>query len=299
MMADISTLHGLAAALALVTAPASSQSAVPRAPTDKWVVDFADSQCTATRNYGSADKPLFLLFKPAPMGSVMQVAVLRKGKSGETAQVDAKLSVDQGQAIDTSLLAFTARKQGRRVNVINLQLDTFDQVREAKVLSISAAGEVNESFALTDVVPLMKAVDMCLADLRRVWNVGEAHNGRIKEGGGPKANLGSYFNADDYPDVAISGGETGTVELAMLIDEAGKIADCTVVATSGAAALDAQSCAVLTERAKFRPAVGNDGKPVKSSLTQRIRWDLENLRSHREYGNERPAAPLASPPTDR
>ena len=60
----------------------------------------------------------------------------------------------------------------------------------------------------------------------------------------------------------------------LLIDEAGKLANCMVVGTSGYASLDAQSCAVLKERAKFVPALGIDGKPTKSGILQRIRWQM-------------------------
>ena len=43
--------------------------------------------------------------------------------------------------------------------------------------------------------------------------------------------------------------------MVILIDEFGKVADCTVTQTSGAASIDAQSCAVIRERGKFRPAI--------------------------------------------
>ena len=67
----------------------------------------------------------------------------------------------------------------------------------------------------------------------------------------------------------------GAVSLALLIDEQGKVADCTVTQTSGVAALDAQSCAIIKERGKFSPAIGHDGKPAKSSWLQRINWALQ------------------------
>jgi hypothetical protein len=62
------------------------------------------------------------------------------------------------------------------------------------------------------------------------------------------------------------------VTLALLIDETGKIADCTVIGTSGAASLDTQSCGMLKDRARFKPAIGLDGKPAKGSFIQRITW---------------------------
>ena len=83
------------------------------------------------------------------------------------------------------------------------------------------------------------------------------------------------FSSDDYPGIAVFNDQMGAVSLVLLIDEQGKVADCTVTQTSGVAALDAQSCAVIKERGKFSPAIGQDGKPAKSSWLQRINWRLE------------------------
>jgi protein TonB len=57
-----------------------------------------------------------------------------------------------------------------------------------------------------------------------------------------------------------------------LIDTDGKVASCMVIGSSGVASLDAQSCAIVTSRARFRPALGLDGKPARSGKIQRIRW---------------------------
>lgn len=61
---------------------------------------------------------------------------------------------------------------------------------------------------------------------------------------------------------------------AILIDEKGKVADCTVTQTSGLAALDSQTCFIITSRAKFVPAVGADGNPAKHSMSPRIQWKM-------------------------
>ena len=83
------------------------------------------------------------------------------------------------------------------------------------------------------------------------------------------------FTSDDYPTDAIASEDSGTVRVSVLIDERGQIADCSIIGASGAAALDAQTCALLQKRARFAPAVGLDGKPTKDAFTQNISWRLE------------------------
>ena len=57
-------------------------------------------------------------------------------------------------------------------------------------------------------------------------------------------------------------------------DERGAVADCSITETSGYATIDAQSCAIIQERAKFEPAIDTQGKPTRSSYSQRITWKL-------------------------
>ena len=59
-----------------------------------------------------------------------------------------------------------------------------------------------------------------------------------------------------------------------MIQENGRVADCTIVETSGVPVLDTQVCAMLTVRAKFEPARGRDGKPAKDSFTGGVIWRM-------------------------
>ena len=153
-----------------------------------------------------------------------------------------------------------------------MPLSDYLPLRTASALHLKSAGEIDHSFALSQMEPVARALDLCIADLRKVWNITDAAKD-IGPTATPKAPLFSYFESADYPTVAARGEATGTVALVTLIDEAGKVASCMVTQTSGYASLDAQSCAIITVRAKFNPAIV-DGKPAKSGMTSRIRWML-------------------------
>jgi TonB family protein len=264
-------LRFLAWTIFLVIGPNMAQAAALRAPTGKWVVDFADHQCLASRNYGTTGDPLYLALKPSPQGKMMQIAVVRKGRKGSWAtEAPVTIQIDGGAPLQLDLLAFGAKADPLRTLLINLPSASFAPMRRATKLSIEAPGEIDESFALTQMPSLMVEVDRCLADLERVWNVGHAAKAGLRTRA--TANLAKYFSSSDYPDTAVRSGEGGTVEFALLIDETGKVADCMVTATSHVPVLDAQSCAVVIERARFVPAVGADGKPAKDAVINRVRW---------------------------
>ena len=71
---------GRVTALAAVFANTAASAAEPLQPTAKWVVNFDAAQCVASRNYGTADKPLFLVLKAPPIGDVLQIGIIRNGR---------------------------------------------------------------------------------------------------------------------------------------------------------------------------------------------------------------------------
>jgi TonB family protein len=172
------------------------------------------------------------------------------------------------------MTTYTPKGSEYRVYLINMRAEEFAMVRAAKELTVRA-DNLDERFALSDMTALLKIVDECVADLRRVFNVTDpptAEESPLKSRA--RTNLARLFNSEDYPAVAIDRNQTGTVKFALLISEDGRVADCTIIETSGVAALDTQVCAVLKSRARFQPGVGADGKPAKDAVTGRITWRI-------------------------
>lgn len=244
-----------------------------REPTAKWVVNFADAQCIASRAYGSSENPLHLILKAPPLGEVMQVAVVTKGSWPESRQVEANIRVDDGAPLATTMLMFSPPKNNTRVYMMNMPANDFSLVRQAGRLSIRSQG-LDETFALSQMEPLLRVVDRCVADLRNVWNIGDPQGAQSVLADRASANMARLFDDTDYPTVALDQGKSGTVRFAVLIDETGRVSDCTIIETSGVAALDAQTCFVVKDRGRFRPARGLDGKPAKDAAIQLVRWKV-------------------------
>jgi TonB family protein len=257
--------------LAAATLSAAGAAAEPRAPTGKWNVDFADAQCVADRDYGTPANPLRLLLKAPPVGGVMQVAVLRGADASPPRQVDSVVTVEGRPPIKVNLLMFTPKGARERIYLLNMPSADFAPAWQAKSLSVRSEG-LSVTFALSEMEPLRKIVDECVADLRRVFNVGDIGPDPLRFKRRASANIASVFSSDDYPAVAVMKGQGGKVRFALLIREDGRVADCTVIETSGVASLDTQACAMLKRRAKFQPAIGIDGKPAKDSVVGAITW---------------------------
>lgn len=89
-----------------------------------------------------------------------------------------------------------------------------------------------------------------------------------------KGSLVGLFSSDDYPKEALRAGETGTVHVLLTIDASGRVSDCHVMLSSLSPSLDAATCSVLSERARFEPARDLAGRPVADKYSQRITWKI-------------------------
>lgn len=261
----------VAVAACLTVLASAARAGPPHPSTGRWVVNFDAAQCLASRNYGTAKNPLFLVLKAPPLGDVMKLAVMRDGPAKEPQQYDATLTFGGSRLLKTSVLAYKLRDGSLITYTTNLAAADFAAFRQAKSLSIRSVG-LSENFILSGMAPLLRTMEACVSSLRLVWNVTDPKGSQSKLQRRATANLAVLFSNEDYPAVAIDEGQSGAVEFALLIDEAGKVADCTVIGTSGAASLDSQTCGVLKRRAKFKPAAGADGKPAKDAVIGRIRW---------------------------
>jgi hypothetical protein len=259
-----------AASLSLSAAAGAAPAAKPTGP---WNVDFGDAHCIAMRNYGTDAKPVILAFKPSPIGDVVQLTVVRPGVSVEVNQYPGSMTAGGLKPVSVSMLGYRAPSKKSRVTVVNLQRAQFETLRAAPTVRLRASGEIDQAFALAGMEPVTQALDKCMANLRKVWHVAEG-SGQVATPAEPRVPLNRLFSERDYPGIAWVQRAGGLVEMMVLIDPTGKVASCMVTGTSGYASLDAQSCAIITERADFSPAIGADGKPVRSGAIQRVRWKM-------------------------
>lgn len=256
----------LAPLLSLLAVPAQGAPAL-RPPTGKWVINYAEHQCTATRAFGTADKPLHLVIKPSPGGEVTQIALLEKGPNFGAVQENATLDVGSQKIAAMQLTYGIDKKRFRLINLAAVQAAAL-----STATTLRWSGGQAEALDLGPMTSVIKVLENCRRDLRRYWNIEPELRDKLKTPAKPAKMLYSYFSSEDYPAQAHMKAQGGTTGFILLIDEQGRMRDCMVEQTSGIATLDIMSCLIFAKRAKFAPAVGADGKPVRGSITTRVRW---------------------------
>lgn len=251
-----------------------SEQASGAAPISEWKLEPSDARCVAVRQYGSSDKPITLALKASLHGNAIQLAILRSGYRKSYAQTETKLEVD-GQSFATTALSYPLGGDKRRVtHLINLDSDPSAALRTAKTLRVTVDEGINDDFPLGQTIGMWRGLQDCVARMRETWNIGVERASRIVRAAETLTPLPALFTEDDYPVKAILAEQSGTTRIALMIDESGKVRDCTLIEASGIAVLDSRSCGIIMQRAKFTPSAGPDGEPVKSFWIQTIRWRL-------------------------
>lgn len=90
----------------------------------------------------------------------------------------------------------------------------------------------------------------------------------------PRSDPKSWVTVEDYRGSWIRQELTGKARFRLDIAADGRVTGCTITASSGHAALDQATCALVSKRARFQPARGSEGEPVAGSYSNAIDWQL-------------------------
>jgi TonB family protein len=84
----------------------------------------------------------------------------------------------------------------------------------------------------------------------------------------------AWIHTDDYPAAALRNEDQGLVMVVLEIGPNGRVSGCEVTFSSESSALDAATCRLFRNRARYRPGRNADDEPVAARLRERVRWVL-------------------------
>jgi len=261
----------VAGALALVSGARSG--AEPLQPLKPWVLDYAEAQCVASRDYATPDHQITLAIRPIPNGTEYEIFAIRSAPGPMFAE-ELTGSVDFGRGpIKAWLLHYRIDAKRREAFQFRIGRLEMMEARGASAVTLNIKDRVPIIFSLEAMPDLLDVLDACTADLKRYWNMDGTQVATVAVP--PKGDVRSVFSSEDYPDEALTRGQEGSAQFLLLIDETGRVAACNVTLPSGVPALDAMGCIAIQSRAKFRPARDHSGKTTKSTfITPPVVWRL-------------------------
>lgn len=183
------------------------------------------------------------------------------------------------QGAEFTGLAVPQSAQGRgqeRLGVFQLPPEFLKAVSAGSGLRITLADGSSRDLVLKDLATAVDALVSCDDHLLRSLGVDvEALRGLLRMptpvGGG---GIGQWVRSWDYPPEVLRRGGTGTVIMRLTIDANGRVNNCEVAASSGHGLLDQTSCAILSTRGRYEPALSQDGRPVEVTTVATLSWRL-------------------------
>ncbi len=88
---------------------------------------------------------------------------------------------------------------------------------------------------------------------------------------------GSWVTTADYPTAALRANEQGTSAFSVIVDKTGRVKECRITSSSGSSLLDETACRLVTQRARFTPAVDAQDNPIDGTYSNRVRWVLPSV----------------------
>ena len=262
---QIGVMTAVLAAVAQGATPPVAGS--PLLPTGKWTVEYADSMCLLSREYGTDAGKLSLGFRNIPLSTstdiVLIISHVADGRSDQIGKGVLTIG-PSGRKIagDYKIQRQTSSPES---SVLTMSIPTaeLDDIAKSETITVSALNRPSRTLALQGNIKALAALKSCNDDLLREWKIDPAESDLVAEP--PKARPSTWLANDDYPTAAK--GAQGKVTAVFTVGLDGLVNDCRVVISSGTAVLDTSACRIIVDRMRYTPAIGKDGKPIATHKT--------------------------------
>jgi hypothetical protein len=238
----------------------------------KWTVDFADDHCQASRTFRFDGENVDLVIRPPLDGGTTRLQFYKIFRELRMPEPTISLDFgDGGKPYRTTM--HPALSAGGFVMIIDLPPAAASRLRANSTFSLKSASKVRGTFDLTPTVPLFRALDRCVVDLRSRLGLNSA-TPRWMVPATALTALRSLFSSTNFWTVEMRSPRTSKVTVRLLIDKVGAVRDCVITASSGSPGLDIQTCQVFERKVKYKPAQSATNQAVASVVSETVDWRL-------------------------
>ena len=254
------------------------EAPAPLQPIGKWNVEYANESCLLTRDFGSADQPITLGFRPIGVSGVDSFELILTGP-GDGAQVvgtgQARVAFQpNAQPVVGKFESWNEVERKRRITAIDLYVPKLGDQANVQTLTIAVGKRAPISLAAKGLTTAIAALSKCHGDLIRSWNVDANQNASLKRRAKAIGSPADWYLPGDYPPSARNNDVSGRARLLLIIAPNGRVSDCHVLRNSGVPSLDNVSCAASKARARYQPALDVKGMAVASYDVMGVNWQL-------------------------
>ena len=152
----------------------------------------------------------------------------------------------------------------------------FSQEREAKIrwLQVSRGSEQPVRLDTGPMQAPLEQMRKCTDALMEAWGIDVAAHAKLTRPVMPRTNPGDWIRPDAYPRDLVARGTQGIVQFRLSIDTEGTPTDCHIQRSTRPAEFDKAVCKSVMRRARFLPALDENGAPIASYYRNTVRFVL-------------------------
>ncbi|MFM5885241.1 MAG: energy transducer TonB [Novosphingobium sp.] len=287
----------------------AARDLVSLSPSSKWVVDWDENICSLRRQFGEGQDKLLVEFQMDSISPTFELnlagqkiannqatypLLISFGPEGFRPEKRYAISVDTPSGVPTLMvgavgiarkdlskpapqerITFNKAIKGPAIAVERADWDAIAaNERAANSIAIEQMNGLHVRLQTGSLGPPMKALRECVSSLWKSWGVDPAISARIATPAQPLASPAQWVTSFDFPNSMLAKGQSALLRFRLIVSTVGTVENCVITKGVGSTEFRELTCALLTKRAKFKPALDNDGRPLKSVFSSSIRWAI-------------------------
>ena len=289
-MRSIAALALSSLLVSAVPASAANEPPISLPKLSKWQINYGDDTCQLAARFGSAEDSVILELRREQPGDTIDLQLYgeRLKFKGFTVPVELTFGLNgEPHVHDGTSMIVDGPNKLPLVRLTGLRIDgSSDQKHpDANMPAIASAREA-EITSITFKLPSAKryrletgsmgaplaAMRVCTDDLIKGWGYDPAIQSALARQAIPANSPTTWVSTSDIPSKSVSTMHTGLIRFRLDIAPTGKPVGCKVLYRTNPDEFSDLSCKLLLKRARFKPALDAQGKPVKSFYINSIQW---------------------------
>lgn len=244
----------------------------PLQPSSTWEISSEPYACYLERGFGEGEQSLDLqLRRQVTMGPIRWTMQFSEDDM-RTARLETQVEKLPQREIAKYAAVRGPLTNGAKNYLVWDAASADEAFTDDQMLMISAKGNLRWQLQASAMAKAVAALDECVFGLRK--ELGFNENIAVKPEPVMKPSPATWATNDDYPPQSRRNKDEGIAHFLLMLSETGAVKDCHIVDSSGFAELDAKTCELMRERAKFEPAKDASGAAVTSQYNNRVMWKL-------------------------
>lgn len=290
-------LNAATLAAFLLSAPSSPATAAEDlralAATSPWNLRYDEDKCRMVRRFGEGDDQIILMLDQAGVEPFYTLTLVGRPVRQANGRV-IRIAFGNEQPTERTFLRGKLKDGTPLIAMHGVTLAPVPPLpagapaaelpevapigpeREAAIERITFTGGPDKAFAL-EVGPMGEvfgAMRTCVADLVKFLEPDPSKTNGPVIAPSAKDNPQKWMTSDDYPEAMLRDNKEGMVLFRLTVDKHGKATSCHIARSSRPQSFDDTVCLALLKRARFKPALDAQGRPVAAYWNSAARFEI-------------------------